>query len=101
MQGELRGRLGAAFVSAGAGGRGGAELVLLSMLAALAEHGLLIVPMHNRLEGFTGGGSHWGPLAWTAPRDGEAGPTETHLTAARSHGAHVARCTARWLRGGD
>jgi NAD(P)H dehydrogenase (quinone) len=99
LQGQLEGRVGGAFVSAGAGGRGGGELVLISLLAALAEHGMLIVPMHNRLEGFGGGGCHWGPLAWTLPRDGRPGPTEVHLTAARAHGAHVARTAARWLRG--
>ncbi|MGH0037748.1 MAG: flavodoxin domain-containing protein [Myxococcota bacterium] len=97
LAGRLEGKVGGAFVSAGAGGRGGGELVLLSLLAALAEHGLLIVPMHNRLEGFSGGGCHWGPLAWTAPREGRAGPTEVHLTAARSHAAHVARTATRWL----
>lgn len=99
LEGRLRGRLGAAFVSAGLGGRGGAELALLSLLANLAEHGLLLVSMHNRLAGFRAGGSHWGPVAWTNPRAGEAGPTAKHLEAARAHGRHVAECTARWLRG--
>jgi len=101
MQGALQGKLGAAFVSAGAGGRGGGELALVSLHAALAEHGMLMVPMHNRLEGFAGGGSHWGPLAWTNPREGQAGPTETQLAAARAHGGHVARCVARWGRGAE
>lgn len=95
LQGRLVGRLGAAFVSAGAGGRGGAELVLLSMLAALAEQGMLIVPMHNRLDGFGGGGSHWGAVAWTHPRGGEAGPTDTHLRAVRAHAAWLTRLTAQ------
>ena len=99
LEGRLQGKLGAAFASAGAGGRGGAELALLSMLGALAEHGCLLVSMPNRLEGFSAGGSHWGPVAWTAPRSGEAGPTQGHLAAARAHGGHVAECTARWLAG--
>jgi len=99
MQGKLTGRLGAAFVSGGMGGRGGAELALISLWAFLAEQGLLPVPMHNRLEGYSEGGCHWGPLAWTSPRGGEAGPTPGHLRAARAHGGHVAECTARWLRG--
>lgn len=100
LQGKLVGRVGAAFVSAGQGGRGGAELVLLSLLGALAEHGLLLVSMPNRLEGFADAGSHWGPVAWTNPRKGEPGPTAKHLVAARSHGRYVAECTARWLKGG-
>jgi NAD(P)H dehydrogenase (quinone) len=99
LGGRLRGALGAAFVSGGVGGRGGAELTLISMWAFLAEHGLILVPMHNRLDGYTEGGCHWGPMAWTSPRAGEAGPTAGHLRAARSHGRHVAECTERWLRG--
>lgn len=99
MQGRLRGRLGAAFASGGLGGRGGAELTLISLLACLAEHGMLLVPMHNRLDGFREAGCHWGPIAWTNPQGGEAGPTADHLRAARSHGRHVAECTARWLAG--
>lgn len=95
MQGRLVGKLGAAFVSAGAGARGGAELALLSLLANLAEHGLLLVPMHNRLEGFAAAGCHWGPVAWTNPRSGKAGPTEAHLQACRAHGRWVAECAAR------
>ena len=68
-------------------------------LANLAEHGMLLVAMPNRLEGFRQGGSHWGPVAWTNPRKGVVGPTEEHLAAARAHGRHVAECTARWLAG--
>ena len=97
LQGRLVGKLGGAFVSAGAGGRGGAELALLSLLAPLAEHGMLLVSMPNRLEGFAAAGCHWGPIAWTNPRQGEPGPTAAHLAAARAHGRHVAECAARWL----
>ena len=100
-KGRLRGRLGAVFASAGEGGRGGGELALLSLLAFLAENGLLLVPMHNRLEGFREAGCHWGPLARTNPRDGVPGPSELQLAAARAHGRHLAECTARWLKGGD
>ena len=101
MQGKLTGRIGAAFASAGNGGRGGGELALISMWAHLAEQGMLTVPMHNRLAGYPEAGCHWGPLAWTNPRDGAAGPTAGHLEAARSHGAHVAATAARWLAGAD
>jgi NAD(P)H dehydrogenase (quinone) len=99
LQGRLVGKVGAAFVSSGAGGRGGGELALISLHAALAEHGLLLVPMSNRTDGFAAAGSHWGPLAWTNPRSGKPGPTEQHIAAARAHGRNVAECTARWLRG--
>lgn len=96
LEGKLRGKLGAAFVSAGLGARGGAELALLSLLANLAEHGCLLVSMPNRLAGFREGGMHWGPVAWTNPRKGEVGPTLRHLEAARSFGAYVAECALRW-----
>jgi NAD(P)H dehydrogenase (quinone) len=99
LRGALVGKLGAAFVTAGAGGRGGAELALISMHANLAEHGMLLVSMPNRLEAYSSGGSHWGPVAWTNPRRGVPGPTEAHLAAARAHGRHVAECAARWLAG--
>jgi NAD(P)H dehydrogenase (quinone) len=100
LQGRLVGKLGAAFASAGEGGRGGGELALLSLLAYLAENGLLLVPMHNRLEGFRAAGCHWGPLARTNPQGGEPGPSQAQLLAARAHGRHLAECTARWLAGG-
>ncbi len=99
LAGSLAGKLGAAFVSAGTGGRGGAELTLISLLAGLAEHGMLLVSMPNRLAGFRDAGCHWGPVAWTHPREGRPGPTAGHLEAARAHGRHVAECAARWRRG--
>ena len=99
LQGKLTGKLGAAFATAGMGARGGGELTLLAMLSTLAEHGMLLVPMHNRLAGFSEAGFHWGPVAWTSPRAGEVGPTQEHLSAARAHGRYVAECGQRWLRG--
>ncbi|MDX1650491.1 MAG: Trp repressor-binding protein, partial [Myxococcota bacterium] len=101
MQNRLVGKVGAAFATAGAGARGGGELALISIWANLAEHGMLLVPMHNRLEGYPGTGCHWGPVAWTNPRGGEAGPTGQHLKAARAHGRWVAECAARWVRGAE
>lgn len=99
LSGTFTGMVGAGFVTAGAGARGGGELALVELLASLAQHGMLIVSMPGRTEGFSAAGSHWGPIAWTNPRSGEAGPTAGHLKAARAHGAHVARCAARWRRG--
>jgi NAD(P)H dehydrogenase (quinone) len=101
LEGRLIGKVGAVFASAGLGARGGGELALLSLLANLAEHGMLLVPMPNRLAGFAKGGCHWGPIAWTSPRERVPGPTPDHLEAAREHGRHVAACTARWLAGGE
>jgi NAD(P)H dehydrogenase (quinone) len=99
MKGALIGRLGAAFATSGAGARGGGELALLSLLAFLAENGMLLVPTHNRQPGYSAAGCHWGPIAWTNPRQGVAGPSEAHLTLARAHGRHVAECAARWRTG--
>ena len=101
LTGALIGKVGAVFASAGNGGRGGGELTLISLLANLAEHGLLLVPMPNRSPQYLEAGCHWGPLAWTNPRAGQSGPTPAHLEAARGHGEHVARAAARWLRGAD
>jgi len=99
LAGRLRGKVGAAFVSAGEGERGGGELALLALLAWLAENGILLVPMHNRAPGFRDAGCHWGPLARTNPKGGEPGPTEAQLGACRAHGQHVAECATRWLAG--
>jgi NAD(P)H dehydrogenase (quinone) len=100
LQGLLIGKVGGAFASAGEGGRGGTELALLHLLAFLAENGLLLVPMHNRVAGFRDGGCHWGPTAHTNPRGGPPGPSERELAAARAHGRHVAECARRWIAGG-
>jgi NAD(P)H dehydrogenase (quinone) len=99
LQGRMIGKLGAAFVSAGSGARGGAELALISMWANLAEHGMLLVPMHNRLDGYASAGCHWGPVAWTNPRAGQAGPTQAHIAACRAHGKWLAECAVRLSRG--
>lgn len=96
LQGKLVGKLGAVFASAGQGGLGGGELTLVSLLAFLAENGLLLVPMHNRMEGFREAGCHWGPLAFTNPVDGVPGPTDAQLAAARAHGKWVGECVGRW-----
>jgi NAD(P)H dehydrogenase (quinone) len=96
LQGRLVGKLGAAFASAGEGVGGGGELTLLRLLAFLAENGCLLVPFHNRLEGFRRAGSHWGVLARTHPGDGGPGPTEADCAAARAQGRHLVECAVRW-----
>jgi NAD(P)H dehydrogenase (quinone) len=101
VQGRLHGKLGAAFVTASKGGRGGGELALMALLAFLAEHGLLLVTLPNRLEGFREAGCHWGTLVETHPPEGSPGPTETQLGAARAQGRYLAECVARWRAGAD
>jgi NAD(P)H dehydrogenase (quinone) len=96
VQGALHGKLGAAFVTASKGGRGGGELALLALHAFLAEHGLLLATLPNRLEGFRESGCHWGTLVETHPPEGPPGPTEAQLAAARAQGRYLAECTARW-----
>lgn len=75
MAGELAEELGTGFVTSGAGARGGGEMALVELLSSLAQHGLLVVSMPSRSPGFSSAGSHWGPIAWTNPRSGEAGPS--------------------------
>lgn len=99
VQGALHGKLGAAFVTASKGGRGGGELALLALHAFLAEHGLLLASVPNRLEGFRESGCHWGTLIETHPPAGPPGPTEPQLEAARAQGRYLAECTARWKAG--
>ncbi len=72
---ELRGKVGAAFVSAGGVG-GGGETAILDILRAFLVHGM-IVP------GFVEGG-HYGPLSIERP-------DEAKTQACREFGADVAR----------
>jgi NAD(P)H dehydrogenase (quinone) len=99
LQGSLAGRVGAAFTSAGEGVGGGGELTLLRLLAFLAEIGCLLVPFHNRLDGFRAAGCHWGVLARTNPGPDGPGPTEADCVAARAQGRFFVECAARWERG--
>jgi NAD(P)H dehydrogenase (quinone) len=96
LQGRLIGRLGAAFVSAGDGGRGGGELALLRLLSFLAQNGCLLVPFHRRLDAFADAGCHWGVLSETNPRGGPPGPGEPDAAAARAQGRFLAECALRW-----
>jgi NAD(P)H dehydrogenase (quinone) len=96
LRGRLIGRLGAAFVTAGDGGRGGGELALLRLLSFLAQNGYLLVPFHHRLDAFAAAGCHWGVLAETNPRGGAPGPTDADAAAARAQGHYLAECALRW-----
>lgn len=94
LAGRLAGKLGAAFVTAGLGGRGGAELTLISLHAFLAEHGYLLVPMPRGLPGFSEAGCHWGPIVETGLGGGT--PSDAARDALRAHGRHIAEAAMRW-----
>ncbi|MEM1181901.1 MAG: flavodoxin domain-containing protein [Acidobacteriota bacterium] len=91
----LEGRVGALFATgAGRGGvGGGAELNMLSMLAVLAEMGMILVPLPHHTAGDHHGGLHWGPFFPTAVHSGRPVLLESDLTAARRHGFQVAKVT--------
>lgn len=92
---ELEGRVGALFATgSGRGGAGaGAELNLLSMLAVLAELGMILVPLPRSTPGYGASGLHWGPFFQTAAEDGRPELLESDLTVARRHGLNIARVT--------
>ena len=94
MQAKLSRKLGAAFVSAGLGGRGGGELALISLLANLAEHGLILVSMPKHLEGFEKHGCHWGPLWYTG--GGAREELSQALRTVEAQGVYLADCLLRW-----
>ncbi len=94
MKDTLNGKVGAVFVTAGGfGGTGsGAELTMLSMLANIAELGMIMVPLPKNTPGYTNGGLHWGPCARTATGAMEQTGFSGEMTeVARNHGIHVAR----------
>jgi NAD(P)H dehydrogenase (quinone) len=89
-QGDLVGRVGAAFTS-GWSRAGGQEMTLLMLLHMLLAHGLVIVglPWSRRM---VRSGSYYGATA-------TGGPNEDDLAQAQALGRRVARYT-RWLRAG-
>lgn len=91
LSGAAAGKLGAGFVCAGLGGRGGGELALVEIHAFLAEQGCLSVPMRRGVPGFAEAGSHWGPIA----RNTDA----PAISALMSHGRGFAEALQRWQRG--
>ncbi len=91
LSGGAAGKLGAAFVCAGLGGRGGGELALLSIHSFLAEQGCVLLPMRRGTPGFAQVGCHWGPIAENTDEHAMAGLTE--------HGRGFAEALARWERG--
>jgi multimeric flavodoxin WrbA len=91
VKGELQGKVGAVFATAGSGGAGGAELTLLSLATALAMHGMTLIPQLMNTPSSSPDGMHWGPV-WTT-LDGKIPPTEAHLKAFKSHGRYIAQMT--------
>lgn len=99
MQDKMNGKVGAVFVSGGGFGSsgGGCELAMLSMMANLAELGLLLVPLPKNTAGYPKGGLHWGPYGRSQTEDMqpiEGGVPDERIEAARNHGANVARVAA-------
>ncbi len=97
MQNTATGKVGAVFATgSGYGNVGaGAELTLLSMLNNIAELGMIIVPLPKGTPGYAKSGLHWGAYARSAGENLEqTGVSDEALTAARHHGANVARLAA-------
>jgi NAD(P)H dehydrogenase (quinone) len=97
MKNELNGKVGGVFVTGSGFGSsgGGAELAMLSMLANLAELGMIIVPLPKNTPGYVKGGLHWGPCARTATDTFEqTGFVDEAAEVARHHGANIARVTS-------
>lgn len=101
----LVGRVGGVFVSGGGFGSAGmgCELTMLSMLANLAELGLILVPVPRNTPGFAQGSLQWGPYGRSTDEDFshiKDGVPQERLKAARHHGRHVARVAAA-LKGAE
>ncbi len=94
----LVGRVGGVFATGGGlgGAGGGCELAMLSMLAVMAELGMVLVPLPKSSDGFRYGGLHWGPYARCASDElAPATPVAGSTTLFESHGAHVARVASQ------
>jgi NAD(P)H dehydrogenase (quinone) len=90
----LSGKVGAVFAVGGGLGSagGGVELNLLSLLANLAECGLILVPLPKHTPKYEHGGLHWGPYARTTNLAHEpVYISAEQFSVARAHGNNVAR----------
>lgn len=90
----LVGRVGGVFTTGGGlgGAGGGCEFTMLSMLAVLAELGMVLVPLPKSTEGFSDSGLHWGPYARCGTPEGQQAELPSHcLPLLQAHGANVAR----------
>lgn len=84
-------RVGAAFATGGGDG-GGKELVILSILTAMLNNGMIVVGPHYEMEGARFGG--FGAAATTGPADPGVG--EAELENARRLGERVTRVAGRF-----
>lgn len=90
----LVGRAGGVFTTGGGlgGAGGGCEFAMLSMLAVLAELGMVLVPLPKSTEGFSDSGLHWGPYARCGTPEGQQAELPSHsFPLLQAHGANVAR----------
>lgn len=83
-------KVGAAFATGGGDG-GGKELVILSILTAMLNNGMVVVGPHYEMEGVRFGG--FGASATTGPSD--PGVSEAELENARRLGERAARVAGR------
>lgn len=103
-QDRLVGRVGGVFTTGGGlgGAGGGCEFAMLSMLAVLAELGMVLVPLPRSTEGFSRCGHHWGPYARCGTPTGEQARIQDHcLPVLQAHGANVARVASLASRHGS
>ena len=94
---RLVGKVGGVFTVGGGHGDvgAGAELCQLGVLGALAASGVIPVPFPKCTPGADDAGLHWGPSGRTGgPKMTPHDLTDGMLTAARHHGANVARVAA-------
>ena len=94
MKDTLKGKVGAAFVVGGGFGKSGsgAELTLLTLMANMAELGMILIPLPKGTPGYVRGGLHWGPVGRSMDDAGKPVNWDNdYLEVARHHGSHVAR----------
>lgn len=97
----LVGRVGGVFSTGGGlgGAGGGCEFAMLSMLAVLAELGMIIAPLPKPTDHFGEGGHHWGPyVRCSSNLAARSAFPEQSLTLLEVHGANVARVAALTAR---
>lgn len=97
MRDALVGKAGAAFATGGGYGSAGAgcEQVMVSILGAMAESGMVLLPLPKTTPGYAEGGLQWGPYARSAgPHMEQTGIEEAMLVAVEHHGLHLAQLAA-------